>query len=293
MIGRRNERYQKDHCGCSELSAQEAMDRAKLKREERKFGAAEDTSENTFKPQINKRPQYLKKEDSAVSTFPDRDPNDIFEKPLPGMQGQQQFREMLTQPQPHEPILPQPLSSYAKPSNGSSNTDSRKPHQPESNYKSKFLQQYEQEHEEPYQPTPKSKAEVEVEEVFMSSLRGGEKSSGSGWNDDTSNSSIPNLPKKVSYRRRKSTEQNQNQPPNNPTRPAARQPAAAAAEWNSDFGNGIPSLPPSQQYLRRDNIQSSPSNINRGIDSAGEESPLPLSPSRSSRSQSTRQWRRL
>jgi hypothetical protein len=245
------------------------MDRAKLKREERKFGVPEDTSENTFKPQINKRPQYLKKEETASSAGPDRDPNDIFEKPLPGMQGQQQFREMISQP--HEPILPQPLSSYAKPSNGASAIDTRKPSQPESNYKSKFLQQYEQEQEETYQPTPKSKAEIEVEEVFMSSLRGGEKSSGSGWNDDTANSSIPNLPKKVSYRRRKSTEQNQNQPPtNNPSRPAPRHPpAAAASDWNSDFGTGIPSLPPSQQYLRRDNVQSSPSNINRGIDSAG------------------------
>lgn len=268
------------------------MDRAKLKREERKNGipVGDDEAEHTFKPQINKRPQYLKKEDSSqVTNAPYRDPNDIFEKPLPGASGKQQFYDQIEQPLPDNVgrggygnnssdsgnlTVPQPLSSYSKP----------KPHQngsnaaADSNYKSKFMQQYDnqlgpgqgraqsyEDEDPPYQPTQKSKVEVEAEETFMGSLRGSAKNSSSGWNDDTSNVSIPALPKKVSYRRRKSIDQNQ---PPNPT-VSSRSSQQPVQEWNQDFGSGIPSLPANQQYLRRENIQSSPSNINRGIDSAG------------------------
>jgi hypothetical protein len=274
------------------------MDRAKLKREERKNGIpGGDDEDHTFKPQINKRPQYLKKEEnSQAANAPYRDPNDIFEKPLPGASGKQQFYDQIEQPLAGSnvggggygngnPSIPQPLSSYSKPKphqNGSNAaaaaTDSRTA---DKNYKSKFMQQYDQQpqgpgsgqalaqsyedEDPPYQPTQRSKAEAEAEETFMGSLRGSAKNSaGSGWNDDTSNVSIPALPKKVSYRRRKSTDQNQ--PPNPTISRPSQQPAQ---EWNQDFGSGIPSLPANQQYLRRENIQSSPSNINRGIDSAG------------------------
>jgi hypothetical protein len=285
------------------------MDRAKLKREERKNGipGGDDDENHTFKPQINKRPQYLKKEDSNQAAAPYRDPNDIFEKPLPGASGKQQFYDQIEQPLATAngnggysytngiPAVPQPLSSYSKPKpqqNGTATADSRTA---EKNYKSKFMQQYDQQQpgpapsqgysqgysqsqargydeedeEPPYQPTQRSKADAEAEETFMGSLRGSAKNSaGSGWNDDTSNVSIPALPKKVSYRRRKSTDQNQPPNPTISSRPSPRQPAPPQ-EWNQDFGSGIPSLPTNQQYLRRDNIQSSPSNINRGIDSAG------------------------
>lgn len=243
------------------------MDRAKQMREERKNGIADD-DDHTFKPQINKRPQYLKKEENnKIPSY--HDPNDIFEQPLPGPKGQQQFQEKIEN---EYGSVPQPLSSYSKPNVNTNNNRNNIQGQSENNYKSKFMQQYDQQQEEDvYQPTQKSKAEIEAEDTFMGSLRGSSKNSvSSGWNDDTSNVSIPAVPKKVSYRRRKSTDQNQsnnnNNPPSTTSRPSPRKPAP---EWNSDFGSGIPPVPPNQQYLRRDNIQSSPSNINRGIDSAG------------------------
>mmetsp|Transcript_13732 Transcript_13732/g.14294 ORF Transcript_13732/g.14294 Transcript_13732/m.14294 type:complete len:240 (+) Transcript_13732:1281-2000(+) len=95
----------------------EAMDRAKQLREERKHGIGEVDENHTFKPQINKRPQYLKKEE-PVENVPYRDPNDVFEKPLPGGKGQYQYDLSSEQPLSS---TPQPLSSYVKQNNNQNN----------------------------------------------------------------------------------------------------------------------------------------------------------------------------
>eukprot|EP00604_Paraphysomonas_vestita_P002767 CAMPEP_0174820680 /NCGR_PEP_ID=MMETSP1107-20130205/4659_1 /TAXON_ID=36770 /ORGANISM="Paraphysomonas vestita, Strain GFlagA" /LENGTH=697 /DNA_ID=CAMNT_0016036475 /DNA_START=1216 /DNA_END=3309 /DNA_ORIENTATION=+ len=261
----------------------EAMDRAKQLREERKHGIGEVDENHTFKPQINKRPQYLKKEE-PVENVPYRDPNDVFEKPLPGGKGQYQYDLSSEQPLSS---TPQPLSSYVKQNNNQNNNNNNQydnrndnrnyQNNSENGYKSKFMQQYDQnnnqnhnnhnnqnnQNEPSYQPPQRSKADIEAEDTFMNLLRGNQGTQSSGWNDST-DASIPAVPKKVSYRRRKPSDQNQ--PQNTSTNSVSSRPSPRQkqSEWNNDVGNGIPPLAPSQQYLRRDNIQSSPSNINRG-----------------------------
>jgi hypothetical protein len=226
------------------------MDRAKQQREARKNGIGEE-DDLSFKPQINKRPGYLKK-DEPTQNAPYRDPNDPFEQPLPGNKGTLLQKDIFEQPLGP---APQPLSNYVKPNGHDPRNQPTRTSQPspsEGQYKSKFMQQYEQPAEVPYQPPQKSKVEVEADDTFMGSLRGGRDSG--GWNDDTSNASIPQ-PKKVSYRRRKSSDQNQ--PPNNPVQPSRPSPRPVP-EWNSDVGSGIPAVP----SHTRNNVQSSPSHVN-------------------------------
>lgn len=111
------------------------MENAKRLREEKLYGAAEDAS---FTPQINRRPAYLKQQDSldqlAIEVI--KNPNDVFEQPLPGTRKQQQVDHSA-------PSLPSPGSdALGKEMKRYHNDENRSTQGP---YKSKFLQQYENE----------------------------------------------------------------------------------------------------------------------------------------------------
>jgi len=185
-------------------------------REARKNGDAEDAP--SFTPQVNKRPSYLKQTDSLdkLTGANSTDPNDIFEQPLPGARAAQPAHVEYSKqnlPSPGSDALGREVKRFGQ--------DDVKSNVPV--YKSKFLQQYEQdnsqqdEYEAPLRGQPQAprsnppaqnrgyeysspaRAE-EPDEPFMNSLRGaggstGKKAparaAGPGWNDDTTSGGFP------------------------------------------------------------------------------------------------------
>ena len=192
------------------------MEKAALLREQRKNGGADNEEQPSFVPQINKRPSYLKQQDSLDKLTVDirHDSNDIFEQPLPGARGNQAFQNEMNLPKlpsPGSDALGKELKRYPSGPNDENNLQ-----QPA--YKSKFLQQYSNElsqDTEHYQSnghrqnatnsqnhlTPPKQQYEEADHSFMSSLRGnpssGKKttsSAGPGWNDDITTSGFAPAP---------------------------------------------------------------------------------------------------
>lgn len=166
-------------------------------REDRKHNIDDN---HTFKPQINKRPTSDSL-DALASQNPkiEYSSNDLFEQPLPGAGG----------------YKPPPMLSPGSDALGSElkrHGVAKQPSQESQQYRSKFMQQYEQQansRPEPPSPQPtipqRSKYDIEAEETFSQLLRGSDKSSkvGAGWNNnvDTPSSGFGE-PKPVSYKRR-------------------------------------------------------------------------------------------
>lgn len=196
------------------------MEKAKQLREER----AQAIDENhTFQPTINKRPQYLDKggamSDSLDEITGGQRPvplsDDIFERPLPGT----------------KPSVPSPNSDalgHEMRRQNSSRSDSTGP------YKSKFMQQFEQQQvplvQQQEEPVPaRNRAEVEADDTFMNMLRGSEAkkpASGPGWNADITPGGFgdpPPVRSRAPRRQPASAAQASNQPP---TRPKP--------DWNMD-----------------------------------------------------------
>mmetsp|Transcript_23177 Transcript_23177/g.33989 ORF Transcript_23177/g.33989 Transcript_23177/m.33989 type:complete len:613 (+) Transcript_23177:219-2057(+) len=262
----------------------EAIERAKQLREERKSGNNELDENYTFKPQVNKRPQYLQRGDSLDNlTGASQDTNgNIFEQPLPGSR-KPNPNDIFEQAVPSDGLNPSPLDSLGSELNryptkskydGDTGTGSASP------FRSKFMQQYENQGYDNssagrngfVEPTPeppqRSTADVEAEETFLSTLRGGNSTSGNsdgpGWNDDTSSPGIPQLQRKVSYRRRKSNQGAATRPPPPVIQP--RRSGRNMPEWNSDT-EFVPGEPPALHQGRRECVQSSPSTM-RGAESS-------------------------
>lgn len=224
---------------------------AKQKREERAMMGDECTEEHTFKPKVNPRPKYLERgrHDSSDSldqlTGGANIGNDIFEQPLPGSKRSDPnaiYSE--NPPSPSSDALGHEIKRY--------------PHQPQvapsqnnatgaskdsvkSPYRSKFMQQYDEQVGGIVNSSCETKPNLaqEVDANFFSSLRSGGESSTSqskGWNDDTSNCDIPSLgppTRKVSYRRRKSSNNSNSNPPEyNSNRSIPSQ--QDQPSWNSD-----------------------------------------------------------
>lgn len=250
------------------------MERAAQLREQRKNGGGSNPEEETFAPQINRRPSYLKPADSLdqLAGNVQRDPNDIFEQPLPGARGAQAFASEFNVPKlpsPGSDTLGREIKKY--PSTGVHNDENRNTQVP---YKSKFLQQYGAEQatetdssygarqqsanrnmpqQEAVHRTP-VKVQEEADAAFMSSLRGnnsgsGKKASapafsGPGWNDDVSSNGFGAPPKIKSAPTRRPRQEapdptppprEYEQEPAQPSRPGRRaaQPSQQR-EWNMD-----------------------------------------------------------
>lgn len=165
-----------------------AVERAKQLRQDR-LQAAES---HTFKPQINERPSYLDKQrpsnsnamevgDSLDSLTRSERPYD--EQPLPGSRGKQRVTG--------EGSGAAPLGAYLSKKQDSGNSyagkyDSKK----DIEHKKQFLSQYEDSHKDRYGANPpaltRQQQQQETEpDPFLSGLRGGDRSSGPGWNNDT------------------------------------------------------------------------------------------------------------
>eukprot|EP01032_Pedospumella_encystans_P019578 gene19578-22261_t len=243
-----------------------AIENAKKLREARKNGEQEDTP--SFTPQVNKRPSYLKQTDSLdkLANAINIDPSDIFEQPLPGARPAQSVQNDYTKqnlPSPGSDALGREVKRHGPAGDVKSS-------QPV--YKSKFLQQYEQENsqEDDYQPPARQNAQVpsrsnppaqsrgyeyqspvkaeEPDEPFMNSLRGaggssGKKgSTGPGWNDDTTSGGFAPAPvrKGVAAKGRAGArvdyDQEETPAPRVPVggRRAAPQARAPAQDWNMD-----------------------------------------------------------
>ena len=168
-----------------------AMERAKQIREERKSAAL---GEMTFKPQINKRPSYLddKQADSldiltSNNSVPRFDKDDIFEQPLPGNQ-------KIKIPSPGSDSLGRELKKYPEYPDYDQSSNSQ--------FKSKFLQKYQEEpkiNQNKFETNSQSQNNPnDLDDEFFNSLRGGAKSTGPGWNSDTSGSGFDKLPKQSS-----------------------------------------------------------------------------------------------
>lgn len=213
---------------------------------------------------MNKRPSYLKQTDSLdkLASAINVDPNDIFEQPLPGVRPAQAAQNDYAKqnlPSPGSDALGREVKRHGPPAD-----------QPV--YKSKFLQQYEQEHsqEDDYEPPPRQQTRVparsnppvqtkgyeyqspvkaeEPDEPFMNSLRGSSgkkapsKAAGPGWNDDTTSGGFAPAPvrKGVSVKGRAGGRVDYDQEEAPPARVpvggrrAAPQPRAAAQDWNMD-----------------------------------------------------------
>jgi hypothetical protein len=162
-----------------------AMERAKQIREERKSATV---GEATFQPHINKRPSYLDQNHQSDSldalatsvSVVRNDNDDIFERPLPGS---------LKLPSPGSDSLGKEMRKYV---NAYPEPDQNQP-----NFKSKFIQQYQNASSVPpvkpvslgsYQTGNSSHQQIVEEDNFLQNLRGGEtrRSSGPGWNSDFS-----------------------------------------------------------------------------------------------------------
>lgn len=203
-----------------------AVERAKQLREERKNGANIVDDNSTFQPVINKRPSYL---DSRPDTLDAQvvagsakqlvNSNDIFEQALPGNKNYNMNNSKIPI-SPSGDALGKEMKKFNysnAPAAASKQQQPPPPIQPTTGYRSKFMQQYESDtstsqnkygsnddYDQQYTPSnninnKNSKAEKEAEEIFMSTLRSSnvnsnanynKKSSGPGWNDDTSTSGL-------------------------------------------------------------------------------------------------------
>lgn len=198
-----------------------AVEKAKQLREAR----AQAVDENhTFQPTINKRPQYLDKggamSDSLDEITGGQRPvplsDDIFERPLPGS----------------KPSVPSPNSDalgHEMRRQHSNRSDNAGP------YKSKFMQQFEQQQapvvqqqEEP--GSSHNRAAVEADDTFMNMLRGSDtkkSTSGPGWNTDITPGGFGDPPPVRSRAPRRQ--------PSNPTAQAASQQSSRPKpDWNMD-----------------------------------------------------------
>jgi hypothetical protein len=206
----------------------------------------------------------------------DADPSDIFEQPLPGAR-KSNPNDIFEQPLGGGGGKGAPRNDIPLSPSGDALGHEIKRHpggQPSGNassggaFRSKFMQQYQdadlndysnkpkpvpqtqsppqQQHSRnraPYQdPAAPLSPEQEADNIFMSSLRGGGRSNGPGWNDDVSSSpGIPPVPKKVSYRRRRSqTTGAAPPPPALPVTSSGRSSSRALPDWNTDTEGGIP-----------------------------------------------------
>jgi hypothetical protein len=281
---------------------------AKQKREERAMMGDECSEEHTFKPKVNPRPKYLEKgrQNSSDSldmlTGSTANPNDVFEQPLPGSKPKVDHtagigfgfqnppspnsdalgNEMKRHPHkpPSQPHLQQHHSypvedsqphSYQQPQLRQNQSYPNNEQTTQSPYKSKFMQQYDEQIRPP-ESTSASTTNVaeEVDANFFGSLRsGGNSSKGGGWNDDISNGEIPSLgpPKrKVSYRRRKATDNPNSEYPPAPTFSSNRTPHIQHSQshdpppWNGETEFDPESVPPSH-YGNRSNAKSTPTSM--------------------------------
>lgn len=262
----------------------EAIDRAKQLREERKSGNVDLDENYTFKPQVNKRPQYLGKEDSLDAlTGPAHsiDPSDIFEQPLPGAR-KADPNDIFQQPLGGGKGIPQNGNPLSPSGDALGHEIKRHPrgHGLENSssggqFRSKFMQQYQDADLNDYSkkpiPVPQTRSppqqpsrnrdlhqdtvgpmspEQEADNIFMNSLRGGNRSNGPAWNDDiSSNPGIPPVPKKVSYRRRRSQAAGAAPPP--PALPVSGTSRRTLPEWNSDTDGTIPDAFTAAESSRR------------------------------------------
>ena len=263
------------------------------------------SEEHTFQPKVNPRPKYLERNrhDSADSLDmlaggAGAGGDNIFEQPLPGSKprvasaggglggmenppspssdalGNEMKKRYPQQQRQHSQQPPQVQQNHSHPPN---DLPSQSP------YKSKFMQQYDNQSQDTGQSqpttTPANIATEEVDSTFFNSLRNDGDSSqggGGGWNNDTSAVEIPSLgpPKrKVSYRRRKATDNPDNQYPPTPTFSSNRNPATQQSQshdpapWNNEVFDPE-SVPPSH-LGNRSNAKSTPTSMTNTAEDQG------------------------
>jgi hypothetical protein len=238
-------------------------------------------------------------------------PNDVFEQPLPGANkprvaaggGMGGMGGMDNPPSPSSDALGNEMKRYPHqqpqqyPNNAPPSYQQGQPQQRQNNsypsneppsqspYKSKFMQQYDDQGQQQRPPVPTSQPPIpttsladEADSNFLGSLRSDNGSAtGGGWNDDTSNVDIPSLapPKrKVSYRRRKATDNPDGQYPPTPTFSSNRKLAPRQSQsqdpspWNSDNVFDPDSVPPSHMG-NRGNAKSTPTSMTDDQDDQG------------------------
>jgi len=181
-----------------------ALERAKQLREERKNGTVSDDA--TFTPTVNKRPSYLNNRPDTLDKITSNNNNnnnnnnnradDIFEQPLPGAKRY----DINKIPSPGSDALGKEMKKFTFDDQNNNNNNN-------GGYKSKFMQQYDQEESSDiYRPSDQAdkmynnKQDSDSDERFMSMLRsdGPRKSSHKpGWNDDTQAGGLFDAPKQV------------------------------------------------------------------------------------------------
>ena len=252
------------------------------------------TEEHTFQPKVNSRPKYLEKnrQDSHDSLDKLAGGNDIFEQPLPGSRPTVNpggIHVIDNPPSPSSDALGNEMKRFPHQQQNAQMQQyghpprqrqfPSQPQQSESPYKSKFMQQYdEQRHDndsqlyqhQDNQQSMKSNIVEEVDSNFLNSLRSDSTASDNGgWNNDTTNAEIPNLgpPKrKVSYRRRKVTDNPSAMYPPAPTYSSNRKHAPTQSQshdpppWNSDNLFDPDSIPTSH-IGDRSNVKSTPTSM--------------------------------
>lgn len=172
-----------------------AVERAKQLRQERLQGGGGGES-HTFKPQINERPAYLDKQRSSnameVGDSLDsltRNDRPFDEQPLPGSRGKQRMADEIAGAGGATS-----LSAYVskQQSGGGGSYAGKYESKKDIEHKKQFFSQYEESHKDRFNanPAPSTRQQQQMEaepepDAFLSGLRGGDRSSGSGWNNDT------------------------------------------------------------------------------------------------------------
>jgi hypothetical protein len=176
-----------------------AVERARQLREERKNGTL--TENDTFQPQVNPRRPLSNHNNSKPADSLDKlatdFSNDIMEQPLPAQRNRQAQQQISGPLSPGSDALGKEVKRHG------SQYESANKRQADAQYKSKFLQQYEDSHSHlhngnqnhPNASIPSGVARSQhqqpqpnPDDEFSNHLRAdsGRKSSGPGWNSDTS-----------------------------------------------------------------------------------------------------------
>lgn len=210
------------------------MEKAKQLREERKNGMSQkDAAEATFTPQVNKRPSYLNDRKDSLDNEVQIRSDDIFEQPLPGNRPKPQVYDAYQGlPSPGSDALGREMKKHPSSdnysnqnynnNNGYNNASYGNDKVSDAQYKSQFLQQYETEKRNKMEKAKQQQMQQEQmqrnqyqndddNDAFFNQLRSdNNKSSGPGWNNDTTTngfaskkSNVP--PKQVAPRQRHGT----------------------------------------------------------------------------------------